>query len=103
MVKEHPVVRNQNHGAAKVFDNGFELFDGGNIQMVGRLVQKQNIRFADKGFGQCRFATFAAGGFLRVDTAVDTEFFKPDVGQIGIAAFGLGQAGDNGVFKTGIR
>ena len=61
MVQEHPVMGDHDHGAAKVADQALEPQDAVDVQVIGRLVQQQQIRLAHQRAGQ-RDALHAAAG-----------------------------------------
>ena len=51
-VNKSPVVGNDNHGVGLRSEEIFEPLNGLNIQVIGRLVEQQNVRFQQKQLGQ---------------------------------------------------
>ena len=56
----------EHHARGERFQLAFQPFDGGKVQMVGRLVQQQKIRAGGQGAGQRRAAGLAAREILRL-------------------------------------
>ena len=52
LVKEVAVVRNNQHGVFEVAEVVFEPFDGFEVKVVGRLVEKEVVGFAEQGLRQ---------------------------------------------------
>lgn len=55
VAQKHPVMADEYDRAAKIGDNFFKFFNRRHIQMVGRLVQQQNVRFVNQRLGQRGF------------------------------------------------
>lgn len=60
LFEKTPVVRDQHQRTARLLQLTFQPFDGGQVQMVGRLIQHQNIRFRRHDAGKRYTARFAA-------------------------------------------
>ena len=54
---------NENHAALVAAHFMLEPFDGGNVEVIGWLVQQQHVRFAHQGLGQGDAAAPAARKF----------------------------------------
>ncbi len=52
VVQKTPVVGDEQHAADKIVEQAFQPFDGGEVQMVGRLVEDQHIRLGHQGLRQ---------------------------------------------------
>ena len=61
VVEEAPVVGDEQHAAAKTVEQPFQPFDGGEIQMVGRLVEDQHFRLGHQRLRQRHALAHAAG------------------------------------------
>ncbi len=77
MIHERPVMGNQKNRAGKLIQKILEPFDGRNIQMIGRLIQKENFRAGDKSPGQSHAHSPSPGqgrhtsihlGFRKIET-----------------------------------
>ena len=68
LIKEIPVVGNDNDGVVKIDQEFLQPLDSRKIQMVGRLIQKKDIRIAEKSLGKKNFDLLASCqlGHLRV-------------------------------------
>ncbi len=53
----NPVVGDENNGAAKIQQQFFQPLNGRDIQVVGWLIQQQDVRFQHKGVPGQRVAT----------------------------------------------
>ena len=51
-VQKVTVVRNNNHGGIVLVQHAFQPADGINVQVIGRFVQEQYIRFGEQGLRQ---------------------------------------------------
>ena len=60
-VQEVTVMGYNNDGIVKVDQEFFQPFDRREIQMVGRLIEEQNIRIPEKCLGQKNFDLLASG------------------------------------------
>ena len=58
-VEKVPVVRDDDDGAGKIGQRGFEPLDGFNVQVIGRLVEQQQARLLQHELGQVARASFA--------------------------------------------
>ena len=88
--------------AAKIGDNFFKFFNRRHIQMVGRLVQQQNVRFVNQRLGQRGFFPFAAGRLLGALFGADVKLLNQDVCTVFLTAFMFGQAGKHNLAQRGI-
>ena len=61
VVQKHTVVADEEHGAGVVAQQFFQQFLRVDVQIIGRLVQHQNIGGAGEQFGQQEAVAFAAG------------------------------------------
>ena len=64
LVQEIAVMRHNDHRILKIDQEFLQPADGVQIQMVGRLVQQQDIRVAEQGSGQQDLYLFTAGQLL---------------------------------------
>ena len=55
---------NDHNGFLVVAQIVLQPLNGRDIQMVGRLVQKKNIRLAEKKLDKCKLCLLAAGEFI---------------------------------------
>ena len=62
-LQEGAVVRDEQHRAGPVGDTLLQPLDGGQVEMIGRLVEQQELGIADQGPGQRYAPTPAAGEF----------------------------------------
>ena len=63
VIKKHTVMGNNNDRLRIIFQIRLQPLDRCDIQVVGRLVQKQNIRFAQQQFDKCDLRLLSAGKF----------------------------------------
>ncbi len=61
----------------------FQLFDGGDVEMVGGLVQQKQIGFARERARQGSAPRLAAGERIGGAVGVETESFKRGLGGVG--------------------
>ncbi|MNH15483.1 hypothetical protein D3C79_750970 [compost metagenome] len=61
LVDELPIVGDEDDGAAKILEELFQPVDGVDVQVVGRLVQQQQIGVAGERTGQGHLAQPATG------------------------------------------
>ncbi len=73
LVDELPVVGDEDNSAAKIFEELFQPVDGIDVQVVGRLVQQQQIRIAGQRASQCYFAQPTAGEAVEGHVGIQTE------------------------------
>ena len=78
-VEELPVVRDDDRGAAVVAEPVFEPFDAGHVEVVGGLVQQQDVRTLQQDLGQGGAVAPPAGEF--VDRAGAVGVAEPQRGQ----------------------
>ena len=112
-VEEGAVMGNNDRGFDLALDQQvFEQRDAGDVEMVGRLIQQQQVGLHGEGQRQCSAFAFAAGGGLRRTRFIQTEavqvFEQPRVstpafafvmhvfepaarGQAGVQILGVGQ------------
>ena len=62
-LRKRAIVRDENNAAFVAANFVLEPLNGGDVQMVGGLVQQQQIGFADQGFRQCHTPSPAPGQF----------------------------------------
>ena len=72
--------------AAAAVEFAFQPFDGGEIEMVGRLVQQQDIGRGRQHVRQRRAAGFAAGEMRGVFVAVKPELLEQIAGLVVVVA-----------------
>ena len=100
IAEKHAVMADDNNRAAKIFDNFFQLFNRRHIQMVGRLVQQQNIGFSDQSLGQCGFFPLAAGTAVRGLPVANVKLFNQNVSFELLMFFVFAQTGKNHVAQS---
>ena len=59
-LEEAPVVADEHEGRAGRLELGFEALDGGNVEMVGRLVEQEDVGLWRQHAGKSRAPAFAA-------------------------------------------
>ena len=74
--KETPVMRDQHDGRAQPRQLAFQPFDRRQVEMVGRLVEQQNVRLRRQHLGQSRPPRLAAGQGGGVGVAVKLQMFE---------------------------
>ena len=82
--QEAAVMADQHQRAATGFQFAFQPFNGGDVQVIGRLIQQQDVGPGRQGAGQRRAPRFAArqgGGIFR---AVQTQMAEQVIGAVGI-------------------
>jgi hypothetical protein len=97
LFEEAAVVRDDDEGRAGRLQLAFQPFDGRKVEMVGRLVEQEDIRFRRHDAGERRPARLAAGERLRVLGAVEAKMFEQvgdAIGVVGRAETGFGIGGD---------
>ena len=101
LVKEVAVVRNNQHGVFEVAEVVFEPFDGFEVKVVGRLVEKEVVGFAEQGLRQ-HHAHFLFVRQFAHEFTVEVLFDAQPRQQCGCVVFG-GVAPDGGklVFQFG--
>ena len=72
----------QQDNAIEALEAPFQRLDHGHVEMVGRLVQQQHIRFTCKGLGQCRPALLPARQGGGVSRAVHAELHQLCFGHV---------------------
>jgi hypothetical protein len=82
--EETPVMRDQHKRRTRARKFGFEPFDGGQVEMVGRLVEEQDVGFRGERSGKRGAAGFAAGETLRRPFGVEPQFAEQVIGAEGI-------------------
>ncbi len=70
------VVADDEAGAALAGDDAFELFDRGDVEVVGRLVEEENVGVGGKRPRQRRAARLAAGKSLRRTLGIEAELLQ---------------------------
>ena len=76
VAQETPVMADQHHGGAQRGQFGFQPFDDGQIEMVGRLVEQQNVRLGCQGPRQSRAPGLAARQCAGVLIAGQAKFVE---------------------------
>ncbi len=66
VIKEHAVVADQDDGSRIVFYISFEPFDRFDIEMIGRLVKKQDIGLGEKQLDQTDPCALSAGKLFQL-------------------------------------
>ena len=61
IIQKHPVMGYDNYSLWIIFQIPFQPLDGGNIQVVRRLVKKQNIRLAQEQFDKRNLCLLSPG------------------------------------------
>jgi hypothetical protein len=100
-VQEGPVVGDEQQGAGEFRQQGLQPFDGGEVQVVGGLVQQQQFRFRGQGAGQGDALLGAAGQGVHQGVGIQAQagdgFLHPAVEAPGVVDFQfVGQAGQFG-------
>jgi len=72
-LQEGAVVGDEQHGAAEVADEAFQPFDAGDVEVVGGLIEQQQVGFLDQGLGEQHAALRAAGEFTRLAFGVEFQ------------------------------
>ena len=80
--QERPVVADDQGGGPAGTDLGLEGFNGQDVQVVGRLVQQNDIRVLGERLGQRRTPGLAARQALRGFRWIDAESIQRRLGQI---------------------
>ena len=84
--QEPPVMADQDQRAAAAAEFAFQPFDGGEIEMVGRLVEQQDIGRRRQHARQCGAAGLAAGHLRRIFIAAKAELLQEIARLIAIVA-----------------
>ena len=61
LVQQVAVVRDQHHRAAELVERRFQRLAGGDVQVVGRLIEQQQFRLGPDPLGEQQSAALAAG------------------------------------------
>ena len=101
IVEKHPVVRNQHHRPVKGFDDFLKFFDGRHVEVVGRFVQKQNVRFRNQRLSQGGLAFFAAGSACHRLLLQNAQLPDKNVGLVFQPVFVGRQSGQHHVAQGG--
>jgi len=95
-VEKVPIVRNQQQGAGVILEEIFQPKNGVEIQVVGRLIEQQQIRRTHQGLRQVQAHPPAAGevGNRTVhlfvgETQTGEHFARPRIGGITVGAVQL--------------
>ena len=72
-IKEGTVVGDEEQGNAGFDQQVFQPFDGGNIQMIGRLVEQQHLGRHGQRLSQCQTLFLAAGQAADLGIRIETE------------------------------
>ncbi|MNH05037.1 hypothetical protein D3C79_643490 [compost metagenome] len=73
LVDELPIVRDEDDGATEIFQELFQPVDGFDVQVVGRLIEQQQIRIAGQGAGQGHLAQPATGQAVEGRIGIEVE------------------------------
>ncbi|VVO40828.1 hypothetical protein PS712_05842 [Pseudomonas fluorescens] len=100
-IEEVPVVGNQHQGARVAFEPLFEPDDGVEVQVVGRFVEQQQVRWTHQGLRQVQTHPPATGEvpdlaihLLVGEAQASQQLARPGVGGVPVGAVELGvQAG----------
>ncbi len=76
ILQEAPIMADDDERRGKSLEFGLEPFDGGKIEMVGRLVEQQNIGLGRHDPRERRAARFAARKSRRVFIPAEAEFVE---------------------------
>ena len=71
-------------GAALAGDDALELFNGGDVEVVGWLVEQQDIGVGRECAGERGAAGFAAGEALGRAFGIDAKLFESSVSGVGV-------------------
>ncbi len=82
------VVADEHHGAGKAQQHLLQPFDGGQIEMVGGLVEQQQIGIAGERAGECCAPALPAGEFRWLARAVQAEAIQQGCDLMGGRAIG---------------
>ncbi len=82
--KEAPVVADKHHRGAAGIEIALQPFDGRQIEMIGRLVEKQNIGRRREHARQRGAARLAAGEMRRIFVPGEAELFEENPRRMGI-------------------
>ena len=96
--EEAAVVADHDQRGAAAFELALQPFDRGQVEMVGRLVEQQDVRLRRQHAGERRAARLAAGEMGGVFAAVEPELFQQLAGLMRAvvraeAGFDIGQRG----------
>ena len=96
--EQAPIMADQHHGGAQGGQFRLQPGDGGQVEVVGRLVQQQDIGRGGEHPGQGGAACFAAGQAGGVLGAVQAEGFQQGADAVGVVAraeagFSIGEGG----------
>ncbi len=80
--KEAAVVADHDQRGTAAFELALQPFDRGQIEMVGRLVEQEDVRHRRQHPGERRAACFAAGEAGGVFAAVEPELFQQLAGLV---------------------
>ena len=84
--EETPVVADDDQRGAPPVELAFQPFDGGEIEMVGRLVQQQDVRRRRQHAGERGTPRLAAGEAGRILFAAQTELAQEMARHVGVIA-----------------
>ncbi len=87
------VVADDEAGAALACDGALQLFDGSDVEVVGGLVEQQDVCIGREGARERGAAGFAAGKPLRRALGIEAELFECGVGGVGGCDGGAADAG----------
>ncbi len=71
--QEGPVVADHYKRALEPVQPVFQPFDAGEVEMIGWLVEQQEVRFAGEGAGESRTAPFSSAGGRSIALHVDAQ------------------------------
>ena len=66
ILQEAPVVADQHHGRARGLEHRLQALDGDHVEMVGGLVEQENVGLGRQHAGERRAPALAAGEMRRV-------------------------------------
>ena len=86
VLEEAPVVADEHDRRAQRLEALLEPLDRGDVEMVGRLVEEEDVRLRRQCAGERGAAAFAAGKPRRILLAGETEGFEEVAAAMGIVA-----------------
>ncbi len=106
VLQETPVVADQHHGRARGLEHRLQALDTDHVEMVGGLVEQENVGFGRQHAGERGAAGLAAREMRRVLVAGEAEAFQQIARAVRIVARGEpgrdegGDGGEAGQIRT---
>ena len=88
ILQEPPVVADQHHGRAGDLEHRLQALDADHVEMVGGLVEQENVGFRRQHAGERRAPALAARQMRRVLFAAEAEAFQKIARAVRIVARG---------------